>query len=57
MPNFLLKSTFQYSTIPLFHVRDRSSGLEKNTYILNKLYNFRDVKLEEGSAYAQDSGR
>jgi hypothetical protein len=25
----LLKQTFQYSTIPLFHVRGRSSGLEK----------------------------
>ena len=40
-----LKSTFQYSTIPLFHVRGRSSGLEKDIDILNKLHNFGDVKL------------
>jgi len=26
--NSLLKSTFHYSTIPLFHVRGRNSGLE-----------------------------
>jgi len=38
----LLKPTFQYSTIPLFHVRGRSSDLKK-TFILNKLYKFRDV--------------
>ena len=25
----LLKPTFRYSTIPLFHVRGRSSGFEK----------------------------
>jgi hypothetical protein len=27
--NSLLNSTFHYSTIPLFHVRSRSSGIEK----------------------------
>jgi len=27
--NSLLNSTFHYSTIPLFHVRSRSTGLEK----------------------------
>ena len=32
MINFLLKPTFQYSTIPLFHVQGRSSDLEKNLY-------------------------
>jgi hypothetical protein len=29
---FLLKSIFQYSTIPLFHVRGKNSGLEKDLY-------------------------
>ena len=28
---FLIKQTFRYSTIPLFHVRARSSGLYKKT--------------------------
>jgi len=28
--NSPLKSTFQYSTIPLFHVRGKTSGLEKH---------------------------
>jgi hypothetical protein len=32
MINFLFKTTFQYSTIPLFHVQGRSSDLENNVY-------------------------
>ena len=38
------KSLFQYSNIPLFHVRVKNISL-KFTFIFNKLQNFRDVKL------------
>jgi len=38
------KLLFQYSIIPIFHVRVKNMSL-KNTFIFIKLKNFRDVKL------------